>query len=112
MTFWKPSRGMPRIHPMSQRACPFASPSIAEHLARGTGAAVLLVLTYMLFHGGGGVRIAGSAATLAGAIALMRGCPTCWTIGLLATIGARARQTAETSSSPVASRPASVPAPR
>ena len=101
---------------MSQRACPFASTTIAEHLARGAGAAVLLALTYLLFHEGGAIRIAGAVASLAGAVALMRGCPTCWTIGLLATLGAwRTRQTAGTSfgaSSAVATRPRSVPAPR
>ena len=96
---------------MSRRACPFASASLAEHLARGIGAAVLLGLTFRLFHGVGPVRLAGAAASLAGAIALMRGCPTCWTIGLVATLGAarRARQVAPSAS---ATLPASVPAPR
>ena len=95
---------------MSQRACPFASASLAEHLARGVGAAVLLALTFWLFQGFGPVRLAGSATSLAGAIALMRGCPTCWTVGLVATLGAarRARQAAGAPST----LPASVPAPR
>ena len=101
---------------MTARACPFASPSIAEHLARGTAAAGLLGLTYVLFHGGGFARDAGATAALAGAVVLMRGCPTCWTIGLLATIGARwrARQagTSFDPSSAVSTLPASVPAPR
>ena len=100
---------------MTNRACPFASPTIAEHLARGAGAAALLVLAYALFHAGGLVRITVATMTLAGAVVLMRGCPTCWTIGLLATIfGARrAPQAAETSVEPAfPARPASVPAPR
>ena len=102
---------------MSQQACPFASASLTEHLVRGVGAALLLALTYWLFHGTGTLRLAGAAAALAGAITLMRGCPTCWTVGLVATLGAarRARQTAGISFGPasaLSTRPASVPAPR
>ena len=98
---------------MSQSACPFASTSVTEHLARGAGAAVLLVLTFWLFHGVGIARTAGAAASLAGAIVLMRGCPTCWTTGLVATIAAtrRARRT-EGASSVVPTSSSSVPAPR
>ena len=98
---------------MSRSTCPFASASLAEHLARGAGAAVLLSLTFWLVHGVGPVRLGGAAASFAGAIVLMRGCPTCWTVGLIATLGAarRARQVADTSS--VAStRPAAVSTPR
>jgi hypothetical protein len=62
----------------------FASKSIAEHLARGVVgigavvAAVLLAPTHPIL------------ALLAVPIALiaLRGCPTCWTIGLLQTVAA------------------------
>jgi len=65
----------------------FASASIAEHLARGAvGLAAL----------GGSVLAAPShpwLSLLALPVALiaLRGCPTCWTIGLVQTIAARLR---------------------
>lgn len=102
---------------MSQSACPFSSASVTEHLVRGAGAAILLALAFWLFHGVGSARMASAAASLAGAVVLMRGCPTCWTVGLVATVGAllRTRQTAGSSSEAAfvgSTRPASVPAPR
>ena len=108
---------------MTDRACPFASPSVAEHLARGAGAAVLLVATYWLFQAAGPLRIGGAVATLVGAVILMRGCPTCWLTGLVATIAARSRRPARepeprlqvaraASALSASTRPAAVPTPR
>jgi hypothetical protein len=64
----------------------FASRTVAEHLARGVAGLGLL---------GAAVYSAPAHAwapfvALPLALLLLRGCPTCWTIGLLETIAARA----------------------
>lgn len=63
----------------------FASRSVGVHVARGVLGLVLLVA---------GVALASQSGwwllLLLGTVALWRGCPTCWVMGLLATQG-RAR---------------------
>ena len=63
----------------------FASASIAEHLARGAvglgalGASVLAASSHPWL----------SLLALPVALIALRGCPTCWTIGLVQTIAAK-----------------------
>lgn len=70
---------------------PFASRSITEHLARGAGAVALIVLAIRFADSGGWLAIGGAPTTLIGALVLMRGCPTCWIVGLVGTIADRSR---------------------
>ena len=70
---------------------PFASRSVAEHVARGVGAAALIVLAIRLADSGGWLAAGGAPASLIGALVLMRGCPTCWIVGMIGTIIDRSR---------------------
>jgi hypothetical protein len=65
----------------------FASKTIAAHLLRGVLAAALI--TWALLHQSAYPAFAVAAAVLA--VIVMRGCPLCWTLGLLETIGGRIR---------------------
>jgi hypothetical protein len=65
----------------------FASKTIAAHLSRGVTAAALI--TWALLHQLSNPVFAVAAAVLA--VVAMRGCPLCWTLGLLETIGERIR---------------------
>jgi hypothetical protein len=63
-------------------ATPFSSRTLAEHLLRGAVGIAALVLA---------VRISGSHPLLAiglavGMVAAFRGCPICWTMGLIDTL--------------------------
>lgn len=68
------------------RRSPFASRSLAEHLARG-GLAVALALAALRFADVSAFVV---PAALVGAVVLMRGCPTCWLVGLFGTMADRA----------------------
>jgi hypothetical protein len=65
----------------------FASPTLTEHVSRGAIAAALLFFAFSRGHDfpvwafGAGV----------GALIAMRGCPVCWSIGLIETVTARWR---------------------
>ena len=63
----------------------FASKTIAAHLARGVIAAALIM--WALLHQSSEPVF----AVVAGVVAMvaMRGCPLCWTVGLVETIGER-----------------------
>lgn len=65
----------------------FASKSVGAHLVRGAVAAVLIgwAVFYQTSH-----PVFAIAAVVVAVVA-MRGCPTCWTVGLFATIGQRWR---------------------
>ncbi len=65
----------------------FASKTIAAHLLRGVIAAAVIAsaLLYQSSH----PAFAVAAGVLA--VAAMRGCPMCWMLGLLETIGERIR---------------------
>ena len=65
----------------------FASKTIAAHITRGVIAAALI--TWALLHQSSDPAFAAAAG--AAAVVAMRGCPLCWTMGLLETIGARIR---------------------
>jgi hypothetical protein len=65
-----------------------ASKSVARHLARGVLGFGLIVTAIVLASG---VSPAGLLLAPLGLVAL-RGCPTCWTVGLIQTISARRLQ--------------------
>ena len=65
----------------------FASRTIAAHMMRGVIAGGLI--TWALLHQSSDSVLAIAAGALA--VAAMRGCPLCWTIGLVETIGERIR---------------------
>jgi hypothetical protein len=67
---------------------PFASRTIPGHLARG--AAGLLLLVWALGNAAAHPVLAGTAGL--SAIVALRGCPMCWTIGLVETVVHRLRQ--------------------
>jgi hypothetical protein len=60
----------------------FASRSVRAHLLRGGVGFGLLIGSAGLFH------VIGAAALIlaAAGVAVLRGCPTCWAIGLVETI--------------------------
>jgi hypothetical protein len=69
------------------RSSPFASASVRRHYARGVIGLVACVLAF-----------AGAASGIPAALALLivtvvawRGCPTCWTVGLMQTREAQAK---------------------
>jgi len=74
----------------------FASRTIAVHLLRGliAAASIAWALGYQSSHA--------ALALAAGVIAViaMRGCPLCWTLGLVETIGARKTHQPKKGSSP------------
>jgi hypothetical protein len=81
---------IPELASMDERRSVFASTSVARHLARGAigfgliGAALALAVSV------------GPAALLLAPIGMvaLRGCPMCWTVGLIETISAgRLRRT-------------------
>jgi hypothetical protein len=63
---------------------PFASASLARHLARGFVGFTLIGVGFALAAGGTPLAL---ALVAPGALAL-RGCPTCWLVGLAQTITA------------------------
>jgi len=65
----------------------FASRTIAAHMLRGVIAAALIA--WALLHQSSEPVFAVVAGVVA--VAAMRGCPMCWTIGLLETIGEKLR---------------------
>lgn len=65
----------------------FASRSIAAHLARGGVAAALMALAAL--NQSSHPVLAVIAIVLA--VVAMRGCPMCWVLGLVATLGNRLR---------------------
>ena len=60
----------------------FASKSVAAHLLRGAAAAALLTCAFAI---GAEYPIRSVIAGL-GALVLLRGCPMCWTVGLIETV--------------------------
>jgi hypothetical protein len=66
----------------------FGSRSVLAHLVRGAIAAALLTAGFASTWAQPGVTI----ACIAGAVVAMRGCPMCWTIGLIEAIASRWRR--------------------
>jgi len=65
----------------------FASKTVAAHLMRGGLAAALIA--WALLHVSTDLGFAAAAGVLA--VVAMRGCPLCWALGLVETIGERMR---------------------
>ena len=65
---------------------PFASHTLVEHVGRGVGAALLVALALWLLPLSGFLPGAAAVACFIGTVVLLRGCPTCWFIGLIETI--------------------------
>jgi hypothetical protein len=65
----------------------FASRTVAAHLMKGAIAATLIA--WALEHQSSDPALAAAAAVLA--VIAMRGCPLCWTLGLVETISERMR---------------------
>jgi hypothetical protein len=65
----------------------FASRTVAAHMLRGVIAAGLIA--WALMHQSSDPALAVAAGVLA--VVAMRGCPLCWTMGLLETIAERIR---------------------
>jgi hypothetical protein len=65
--------------------CTFGSRSVTVHLLKGAAAGSLLV--WAVTSGPAHPLLA--AVALVAAVVLMRGCPMCWTVGLVETISSR-----------------------
>jgi hypothetical protein len=63
----------------------FASSSVAEHLVRGLLGFTALIVAFVFMMG---ESLWSIPIALVG-VFLLRGCPTCWTIGLIETWSAR-----------------------
>ncbi len=70
------------LEPATTRRSPLASGSVREHLLRGAAGLVAAVVAIAL------VAVVGpiSLALLPVTGVAWRGCPTCWTVGLLGTL--------------------------
>jgi hypothetical protein len=66
----------------------FASRSITAHLLRGVVAALLLPWAIANASSQPAMALVSAAA----AVVAMRGCPMCWTVGLIDTIAARLKR--------------------
>ncbi len=64
----------------------FASPTIREHLARGAVGFGTLAAAVILARTPGLGPAVGSAALALQALLVLRGCPACWTVGLVETL--------------------------
>jgi hypothetical protein len=71
----------------ARRISPFASDTLARHLARGSLAAALIALAVAV---NGEFPLLAACAGIA-AVVMLRGCPMCWTIGLCETLMQRRR---------------------
>ncbi|PYR20541.1 MAG: hypothetical protein DMF95_27955 [Acidobacteria bacterium] len=88
----------------------FASNTIAAHIVRGVIAAALIA--WALLHQSSNPAFAVAAGVVA--VAAMRGCPLCWTVGLVETCfrGARGSQpgvAARLRGAPSSAKPATAP---
>lgn len=69
-------------------ACsPFASRTITRHLLRGAAGLLLLLWAIGQFATQPVVAVAAAGA----AVVALRGCPMCWTVGLIETVASRVR---------------------
>lgn len=66
----------------------FASRSVREHVVRGILGIGLLLAAFVLIPSVGGI----SLALAVPAVVLLRGCPTCWVLGLAQTRAAVERE--------------------
>lgn len=74
----------------------FASSSVTVHLARGAAAvAALATARYLFARTPPMIGVPLGMVLLAATLWLLRGCPMCWTIGLIETVRNRAAATME-----------------
>jgi hypothetical protein len=66
----------------------FCSTSVTVHLLRGLGALTLVIAAFLLEPFG----MIWSGLALIAAFLLMRGCPMCWTMGLIETLYERRKK--------------------
>jgi hypothetical protein len=66
---------------------PFASRTVTRHLLRGAAGLLLLLLAIGQFATQPVVAVAAAGA----AVVALRGCPMCWTVGLIETVASRLR---------------------
>jgi hypothetical protein len=64
----------------------FASKSVTEHLVRGAVGLAAWTLAFRLLATPSTVSLISAALLGLAALVVMRGCPTCWTMGLINTI--------------------------
>jgi len=69
----------------------FASKTFTEHLARGVLGIALIVAAVVVGRTGGLAATAASLALGVTSLVALRGCPMCWTTGLVEMIAARRR---------------------
>jgi hypothetical protein len=82
-----PPVNLPVSPPVSLPISPLASPTLTEHLLRGAAGIAALIAALLLAAELPLVSLAlGVLALLA-----LRGCPTCWTLGLIETASCRLR---------------------
>lgn len=83
---------------MSQPDTMFASRSVPRHLVRGALGLPMMVASFALVPWLGPITL----LLLVPAVVLLRGCPTCWALGLAQTCALRP----QASAGPVATQPA------
>ncbi len=64
----------------------FCSTSVSIHLLRGL-AALTLIIGALHFSSYGTLGLVFALLAFIGAILLLRGCPMCWLVGLIETLG-------------------------
>lgn len=67
----------------------FASKTFTEHLARGALGIALIVAAVLVGRTGGIAATAASLVLGVTSLVALRGCPTCWTTGIVEMIVAR-----------------------
>jgi hypothetical protein len=74
----------------SSQCSPFASRTVTRHLLRGGAGLSLLAVALLLLD----THPVGAIGLAVAAVVALRGCPMCWTIGLIETITHRVRSLA------------------
>ena len=67
----------------------FASSTFTEHVGRGVAGMLAIAAAVSLGHHAGTPALVGSVMLAIGALVALRGCPVCWTTGLIEMIRAR-----------------------
>jgi hypothetical protein len=67
----------------------FASKSLVEHALRGVIGVSAIVAAVFVGRASGGVAVVASLVLAAIALVAFRGCPICWTIGMVETMHQR-----------------------
>jgi hypothetical protein len=72
---------------MDQPMTLFASRTVGQHLLRGVvGGIAFVVAVPLFFLGEGWLAMTGAAVFGLVAVLALRGCPLCWTVGLVETV--------------------------